>query len=301
MPSAKKLLVTGANGFVAGSVVAQAEEPWEVHALSRGGSPGQGGHFRWHVCESFAPAPLARLFHEIKPDVVLHTAALADIDFCQANPAAARAVNVELTRTLADLCSASRVKLVFCSTDTVFDGERAPYRETDAPGPLNLYAETKVAAEQIVSTLGDRAVIVRLSLVVGLPVRGAGNSFLSRMVVAFKEGRPVGVPAHEIRTPVDVITAGRALLELAAGEQHGIFHLAGSESLNRFEMARRIARRFGFSDQLVLAQPPAAGRAPRPRDVSLANAKACATLRTPMRDFDDALSLVLKRAGHPAT
>jgi len=299
----RKLLVTGANGFVAGSVLAQAGESWQLHALSRSASVTARKNLHWHVWDAVAPSPLAQLCHELKPDLVIHTAALADIDFCQANPGAARAVNVELTRTIASLCANFGSKLVFCSTDTIFDGERAPYQETDTPGPVNLYAETKVEAENIVSALGARAVIARLSLVVGLPVMGAGNSFLARMIAACRAGRAVGVPAHEIRTPVDVITVGRALLELAAGDYHGIFHLAGHERLNRFEMAQRIARRFGFSDKLVTPQPPATtpGRAPRPRDVSLANAKVCATLKTPMRSFDEALSLIMETATNSAT
>ena len=303
MSARHKLLVTGANGFVAGSVLAQAGESWELHALSRGASPARSRNLRWHVCDSATPSDLAQLFRELKPDAVIHTAALADIDFCEANPGAAREVNVALTRTLANLCAEFGGKLVFCSTDTIFDGEHAPYKEEDAPGPVNLYAETKVEAEKIVSALETQAVIARLALVVGLPVMGVGNSFLARMIATFKAGRTVGVPAHEIRTPVDVITVGRALLELAADDHHGIFHLAGNERLNRFEMAQRIARRFGFSETLVTTQPPVtiSGRAPRPRDVSLANAKACATLKTPMRALDEALSLILETAANPVT
>lgn len=297
MAAVRKLLVTGANGFVAGSIVAQAGAAMELHAISRGKPLTARPGLHWHTCVSLAAGPVAEVFREIRPDVVIHTAALADIDFCQANPAAAREANVEFTRTLAQLCADSRCRLVFCSTDTIFDGERAPYTETDPPSPVNVYAETKVAAEQIVSQLGAQAGIARLSLVVGLPVLGAGNSFLTRMLASFREGRPVVVPDHEIRTPVDVITAGRALLELAGSDFSGIIHLAGSERLSRLAMARRIARRFGFPDHLVLAQSPAAtpGRAPRPRDVSLANARACATLKTSMRTFDEALNLILEK------
>ena len=298
----RRLLVTGANGFVAGSVLTQAGESWQLHALSRGVSLAPRQNLHWHSYDSDAQS-LTQLFRELKPDVVIHTAALADIDFCQANPVAARKVNVALTQTLAKLCADCGSKLIFCSTDTIFDGERAPYKEEDSPRPVNLYAETKVEAEKIVSALGARAVIARLSLVVGLPVMGAGNSFLARMLAAFKAGRTVTVPAHEIRTPVDVITVGRALLELASLDHHGILHLAGNERLNRFEMAQRIARRFGFSERLVTPQPPAItpGRAPRPRDVSLANAKVCATLKTPMRSFDEALSLIMETAANPLT
>jgi len=165
---------------------------------------------------------------------------------------------------------------------------------------VNLYATTKVEAEQIVSGLGH-GVIARLSLVVGLPVLGAGNSFLARMVDAFKEGRRVGGLEGEIRTPLDVITAGRALLELAAGNHSGIFHLAGYTRISRFELARTIAARFGFREELVFKQSPAdlANRAPRPRDASLDNRKVCATLKTPMLSLDQALTLILQKRNTP--
>jgi len=303
MVAKRKLILTGAHGFVAGSVLTQAGEAWQVHAVSRGELPGRRDNLRWHACDPLAPTRLAQLFHEVRPEAVIHTAALADIDYCQAHPTEARAVNVDFTRSLASLCAGTGTKLVFCSTDTIFDGERAPYREEDLPGPVNLYAETKVEAERIVAGLGDQAVIARLSLVAGLPLLGAGNAFLPRLLAALKAGRTVPTSSHEIRTPVDVLTVGRALLELATGGHHGIFHLAGHDRLSRFEMARKIAMRFGFAPELIVAQPPAPtpGRAPRPRDVSLANAKACATLRTPMRSFDEALSLILETAANPAT
>jgi dTDP-4-dehydrorhamnose reductase len=247
------------------------------------------------------PEPLARLFREVRPYAVLHTAALADIDFCEAHPELARAVNVDLTRRLADLCSAAGARLVLCSSDTVFDGEHAPYREADAPGPVNFYARTKVEAEEIVARSGSHAVIARLALVVGLPVLGAGNSFLARLIASLEAGRVVQVPAHEVRTPVDVITVGRALLELAAGVEPGCYHLAGDSRLNRFEMAQRVAARFGLPAHLIVAHSPIAlpSRAPRPRDVSLDNAKARARLETPMRSLDDGLSLILEARHSP--
>ena len=301
MTTKRKLIVTGANGFVAGSVLAQAGEEWQVHAVSRGEPLARRDQLCWHTCDPLVPAQLTQLFHEVKPEAVIHTAALADIDYCQTHPESARAVNVDLTRALADLCRATGAKLVFCSTDTIFDGEHAPYDEDARPGPINFYAETKVEAEQVAARLGAQAVIARLSLVVGLPLLGAGNSFLPRMIASFKDARPVAATEHEVRTPVDVITVGRALLELAAGNQQGIFHLAGHDRLNRFEIAQKIAARFGFPKELVTAQAVAAspGRAARPRDVSLANAKACAQLKTPMRTLDEGLSLILKMSETP--
>ena len=298
MTTRKKLIVTGAHGFVAGSILAQSGDEWQAHAISRGAALAGRDDLQWHTCDPQQPAQLARLFHEVRPQAVIHTAAVADIDFCQAHPEAARAANVDFTRTVANLCADTEARLVFCSTDTIFDGEHAPYSEDAPPGPVNLYAQTKVEAEQLVARLGSQAVIARLSLVVGLPLLGAGNSFVVRMIAALKDGKAVSVPEQEVRTPVDVITVGRALLELAAGNHDGIFHLAGRSRVSRFEMAQKIAHCFGLPQHLVVAQvgANAPSRAARPRDVSLNNAKARAHLQTPMRTLDEGLSLIRQTA-----
>jgi dTDP-4-dehydrorhamnose reductase len=298
MTARNKLIVTGAHGFVAGSVLAQSGDEWQVHAVSRGEPLAGRDALQWHTCDPRQPGQIAQLFHEVRPQAAIHTAAVADIDFCQTHPEAAYAANVEFTRTVADLCADTGARLVFCSTDTIFDGEHAPYSEDAPPGPVNLYAQTKVEAEQLVARLGSQAVIARLSLVVGLPLLGAGNSFLVRMIAALKDGKAVSMPEQEVRSPVDVITVGRALLELAAGNHHGIFHLAGHSRVTRLEMAQQIARRFGLPEHLVVAQggANAPGRAARPRDVSLDNAKACAQLETPMLTLDDGLSLIRQSA-----
>lgn len=297
------MLVTGAHGFVAGSVLSQAGDDWQVHALSRSGALARRENLYWHRCDPLAAGPLGGVFREIQPQVVIHPAAIADIDFCETQRELVWAVNVEFTRRLAALCAETGARLVFCSTDTIFDGRHAPYREEDPPGPVNFYAETKVEGEKIVSRLGPRAVIARLSLVMGLPVLGSGNSFLVRMIADLRHGRTINAFTHEVRTPIDVLTAGKALLELAAADHHGIFHLAGHSRVNRFEMARLIADRFGFSRDLVVPLEIAnrmPGRAARPLDVSLDNGKACARLQTPMRTLEEGLSLVIEAASADA-
>src|SRR6185436_1841840 len=117
----KKLLLTGAQGFVAGSVLVQAGDKWEVHGLSRGPEPQTRlapGSWHWHQFDPLDKTPLTQLFAQLRPHCVVHTAAVADIDFCEKHPDLARAVNVELTRTLAELCTETGARFVFCSTDT---------------------------------------------------------------------------------------------------------------------------------------------------------------------------------------
>jgi len=293
--STKRILVTGGGGFVAGSVIAQSGPDTELHAVSRGNGLTERPGVCWHSTSLDDLTGWEALFDAVRPDAVIHTAAIADIDYCQANPTDCRRVNVEFTRQLARLCAAFETKLVFCSTDTIFDGEHAPYCEIDPPDPVNIYAESKVDAEKAVVATTPRHVIARIGLVLGLPVLGTGNSFVAKLLVTLRTGRSVAVPANEIRTPVDVITLGRALLELATGSFVGVIHLAGNDRVSRLEINRGIAARFGFPADQIQPGPSVdvPGRARRPRDVSLNNARARAELRTPMLNFDSALELAL--------
>ena len=296
MSKTEKLLVTGYGGFVAGSVVWQAlrARRWDVYALSLDEPPRHDKDFHVIQFDLLDDTRLRQVFTQIQPRAVIHTAALADIDYCENHPADATRVNVGITRTLAALCAESGARMTVCSTDTVFDGRRGMYTEADAPNPLNHYARTKVEAEEVVRTTLEWGVVARLSLVMGLPVLGAGNSFLAKMVDSLSRGDKVKFPANEIRTPVDVITLGGALLEIAANDFTGAIHLAGSTRLNRYQMACQLAQDFGYSADAVIATDSNAmeGRAPRPNDASLDNTKAKTTLQTPMQSLMDGLRLV---------
>jgi len=292
----ERLLVTGYGGFVAGSVVWQAHPAWDVYAFSLTESRDASAGFRCFGFDLRDTTELRRAFDEVKPAAVVHTAAMADIDYCESHQAEAEAVNVGVTTELARLCRDAGAKLVFCSTDSLFDGAGGMYREDDPPGPINFYAETKVRAEQTVQECLDNAVVARLSLVLGLPVLGVGNSFLAKMIRQLEAGDSLPFPANEVRTPVDVITVGRALLELAGNDFIGTIHLAGTTRLNRYDMACCIADRLGFSREQILATDSNAvpRPAPRPNDVSLDNTKARRVLETPMRSLTDGLELVLE-------
>jgi len=296
MKASKKLMVTGARGFVAGNVIAHALKDWEVHALSRGEPLFEHPGLKWHVAPSLAEADLARVFRQVMPDVVIHTAAIANIDFCEANPTLARKANVEMTAVLAGLCASSGSKLVFCSTDNVFDGERAPYREDDLPAPVNYYGQTKFEAERIVACAGKNTVIARLAFVVGFPAFGPCNSFLGKVVEAIRSGQQLCAPENEFRTPIDVVSVSRALLELAEGDHVGVFHLAGNDRLNRFELLEEVVRVLGLPPDKITTIDPSRvqSRARRPRDVSLDNRKALSFLKTPMLGFREALAVLAR-------
>jgi dTDP-4-dehydrorhamnose reductase len=295
-----KLLITGSNGFIAGSVIAQAVNTWEVHGIARAAIDSRNHSVTHHVCDLTDSEKFTELFKRIRPDAVIHAAAIANIDYCQHNQDVAKSVNVGVTKTVTALCKESGSKLVFCSTDTVFDGLKGNYTEDDLPNPVNFYAETKVQAEQIVLSASEKNVVARLALVIGLPVSGKGNSFMIDMITKLKRNEKVNYPQNEIRTPVDVVTLGAALTELAGNYFSGIIHLAGNTKINRYAMANHIAEALQFSEQtksLILGTDSNAisGRARRPNDASMVNNKAKENLKTQMLSLSEGLSLTLNK------
>jgi dTDP-4-dehydrorhamnose reductase len=296
----KTLLLTGGGGFVGANIIAQAPSGVALQAIDPYPVPLERKNLSWQRFDLRDSGTLQALFLSLDPRVVVHTAAISDIDYCQANQDLAEAVNVGVTRQLVELCRKTGAKLIFFSSDSVFNGQKGNYRETDKPDPVNFYARTKVEAEKMIEGSLQDWVIVRPSLILGLPILGQGNSFLWRMIQSLKKGQQVAFPKAEIRSPVDVITLSRAVLELAQGGYRGILHLSGNDTLSRFAMAQAIARALGYPVELVADTLPslAIGRAPRPANVSLDNRKAKKVLKTPMMGFAEALRLIIENRGN---
>lgn len=291
----KKLLVTGCGGFVAGSVIAQARTGWEVHGVGRGDPPPDTEGVTYHRVDLLEVEKVRELFLEIGPQAVVHAAALANIDYCEKNKNIAEKINVGITENLSRLCTIHRSKMIFCSTDNVFDGEKGFYSEEALPNPINYYGETKLRAEEIVRSTGTNWVVARLALVVGLPVIGQGNSYLSGVMERLAKGEREKAPENEIRTPIDIVTVGKALIELGENDVDGILHLSGNSRLTRYDMAVIIAERLNLSSEFVVPTHSGTigGRAPRPEDVSLNNERARRLLKTPMLSFRDGLNATL--------
>lgn len=289
----KNVLVTGASGFVASGVVLQAPGHWTTHAVSRGPAPVARPGLVWHTVEADAPGRLAAVIRELRPDAVIHTIANPNIDYCETHREEAVRVNVDLSREAAEAAQAVGARLVHCSTDNVFDGARGMYREDDDTGPVNFYGVTKLRSEEAVLAACPAAVIARVAIVMGLPLFGKGTPFLVRMANAVAEGRKIVTPPNEVRTPVDAISLGRALIELADNDFTGVIHLSGSQRIERVEMMRLIAPRMGIDPALVEPGPADNLPAPRPPDCSLDNGLAKSVLKTTLPGVLEGLERIL--------
>lgn len=284
-----RVAVTGAGGLMGGRLAACLHERgFEVLALHRRAPPPAGP--RAVSLELLDPEALSRLLDRERPDALVHAAVLGRTDLCQERPDEATATNVALPRLLAKLCAQRGIRLVAISTDLVFGGDRAPYREDDAPHPLSVYGRTKSEGEQAVLEAHPAAVVARVSLVLGRG-HGARGTSSESIAWALRAGRSVSLFTDEHRTPVDPESVADAVERMLAARTSGLFHLGGPERLTRHELGLRVARALGLpADGLVAArQADYSGPDPRPADVSLRSERARRELGWEPRPTDEAL------------
>lgn len=232
-----------------------------------------------------------KLIAQVQPDAVVNLAAIADIDKAEQDKKTAWNVNVEGARFIAEACSKRGIKYVFFSSDAVFDGEGRSYTEEDLPSPVNYYGKTKAEAEKAVLASHPGAAIIRISLVLGFPVTG-GNSFLAALEGKLKSGSEVVCPVDEVRTPVDVLTLSECVLELAENSFTGILHIGATDSINRYELTKRLAEILGYDTELVkpqYQQDNKPGRAPRHKNGIISVIRAQRMLKTKLLSVDEGI------------
>ena len=262
--------MTGAGGLIGNSLIQIAPEHaagWTVVGLTRS---------RLDLTDFTA---VRAAFAADQPQLVIHCAAISRSTDCEADALRARQVNVDVTTRLAEL--AADIPFVFFSTDLVFDGRKGDYVETDAPNPLGVYAETKAAAEQAVMR-NPRHTVVRTSLNGGISPTG-DRGFNERIRAAWKAGRTLRLFTDEFRSPIAARLTARAVRELVARDQPGLYHIAGRERLSRWQIGQLLARRWSVLNPHIAASSLRDySGAPRAPDTSLNCAKAQKLLSFPL-------------------
>ncbi len=263
----RRVLVTGASGRLGAGMLEQAN----LAGLSAHGWQGPAGR----ADPALRPVDLTDLnaidqaLALDDPGIVIHAAAVSTAEAVLRDPVHARRVNVEATARIAAWCVRERRRLVFTSTDLVFDGSRAFSREEDEPCPLLEYGRTKRAAElELAGNPG--CVVVRIALLYG-PAPNGRPGFFDTSIAALRRGAAKSFFVDEYRTPLDYRSAARGVLAIACSDHDGVFHLGGPERLSRFELMRRAAAVLGIDARLVLGNALSSMTFPEPRpaDVSL--------------------------------
>jgi dTDP-4-dehydrorhamnose reductase len=269
-----KVLVTGGTGLLGYWLVdAFLSKGFEVYATFNEKNP-PGLEARWVRMNLEDPGSIADVAREVKPDILIHSAAYTDVDGCELNKAKAYRVNYLgtelLVKALRDL-----EYFVYISTDYVFDGERGLYKEEDLPAPVNYYGLSKLLGETAVrAVLSERSIIVRVSGLYGYSPTGKKNFGIIALEKLLRR-EPVEAFVDQWLSPTYIRFLAGALVKLTELKPTGVLHLAG-ERLSRYEFAVSLASVLGVEGELVKPRPLDSIRFParRPRDSSLDVSKA---------------------------
>jgi dTDP-4-dehydrorhamnose reductase len=279
------VLLTGSAGFLGSACreLLKRHPDIEVSLLRSGHGPVlvEGSPSSLDAPPSLSADELARQLGPRRITHIMHVGALSSPESCERNPENAYTSNVRFTEMLAEYAQHVDAHLTTISTDLVFDGTKAPnggLSEEDSPRPLSVYSQTKLSAERITLRTPSHTV-VRVALLYGHSF-SASLGVLGWMERAFKEGTPLTLFSDEYRTPIHVMDAAAAILDISARSRAGIWHCGGPARVSRVEFGTLIAQALGYDSSLIrptsrlsLATGPA-----RPEDVSLNSERLWKTL-----------------------
>lgn len=269
MPN-QTVLITGGTGLLGKALLETAPAGVRVVATCHRRPPPAGWRDRFHPLELTDPSSVARLFEEARPQAVIHTASIGEVDDAERDPGRARAVNVQGTRAVLQACRRRNAALIFISSNAVFDGTSPPYAE-DAPlKSVNRYGQIKIEAEQMLRSADVPTLIVRPILMYGWPLEGGRENAVIRWLKALEEGKPVQVSEETVSMPLWVGDCARAVWTGLLRSKGGIVHVGGMDRVTMPKFAREVCRCFGHDEHLIqpVSSRAFAHLAPRPRDTS---------------------------------
>ena len=280
-----RLLITGASGLLGLNFAMQAagDSRYVVTGVVNHNELA-GVPFRVVQADLGRPQAVAELLERTRPDVVIHCAALANLEDCEDQPELAWRLNGVVPGELAAAAAQAGVRLVHISTDAVFDGQRGNYREEDTPNPLGVYARSKLAGEEAVVQANPQAIIARVNFY-GWSLNGTRSlaEFFYRNLSA---GKNVKGFTDIFFCPLLVNHLASLLLRMVERDLQGLYHVVSAEHLSKYEFGCRIARLFDLDERLITPSSWKVGglQAQRSPDLTMNTGKLARDLGTSLPD-----------------
>ncbi|MBX3102674.1 MAG: SDR family oxidoreductase [Bacteroidetes bacterium] len=251
-----KVLVTGANGLLGQKLVAKLQTRSAVTLIATGKGPNRNpgpAEYLYIDLDLLDIAATTEVVRTHRPDVVIHGAAMTQVDACEQQPELCRQLNVDVVKTLADSCRAINARFIHVSTDFIFDGESGPYDERAAPAPLSVYGQSKLDAELLIQqTEGLRWAIVRTVLVYGVVPDMSRSNIVLWVKAQLEAGKEIRVVNDQVRSPTLAEDLAEGIISILMREKTGIWHISGAEIMNVWEIAQQTALFFGLDTGLMI-------------------------------------------------
>lgn len=272
-----KFLVTGSAGLVGNQVVKDLAESYDkIYSCYNSSRPQFGVPTQMDLTSA---ENITKVIENTRPDVIIHLAAMTDVDLCEKEKDLALKINAKATEIISKHAARQGAFFLYVSTDYVFDGKAGMKKESDTPDPINHYGKSKLDGESAVRDLASSWCIARTSTPFGIhPVK---KSFPLWVVQSLKENKEIKAITDQYTSPTYVTNLSKMIIEIATRQIVGIMHVAGATRISRYETAEMIADKLNL-DKKLLKQTTIDEMdwiAKRPRDSSLDVSKAASILK----------------------
>ena len=250
----KTILITGSNGLLGQKLVELLASQPDVTTIATASGANRLPYsqgYQYHQMDVTDAAEVDRVIALTRPDVIIHTAAMTNVDQCEAEKDACWKLNVTAVEHLIAVCRKYSVFLEHVSTDFVFDGTAGPYTETDEPNPVSFYGWSKFASEKAVIASGIRSAIARTVLVYGIAHDMSRSNIILWVKKSLEDGKAIKVVMDQFRTPTLAEDLAMGCFLIAQQQAEGIFHISGKDFLTPYDMALMTADYFKLDKSLI--------------------------------------------------
>ena len=288
----KKILILGGSGFVSTNLIKYLPENWEIFATYNSNiiKSEKIQSFKINFLET--PEKIIPIIQNIKPDYIIDTVAFPSVDFCEENHSIADKLHIDATKIISKISNKINSKLLFLSTDAVFEGElNKKYFETDIPKPVNYYGFTKLKAEKIVLASSKNNVVLRTAVIYGV---GIQSRFTNWILSYLREKRSVDPFVDQFNSPTLVDDLSQAIVKILKNDISGLFHATGPTCINRYEFALMLAKEFNLDLNLIrpVTSSQKKQNAPRPISTCLDSSKLEEKINFSFKDLKTGISFI---------
>lgn len=300
MSKVKKILITGSNGLLGQKLVYNLKQRKDVDlyatALDENRLIDKTG-YTYLSLDITNLQSVNRVIDDVKPHVIINTAAMTNVDACELNKSQCWKINVEAVQYLVNASLNYDTHFIHLSTDFVFDGESGPYSETDEPNPLHYYAESKLASEKIVSEASSNYAILRTIIIYGITDNMSRSNLVLWSKGEIEKGKTIRVVNDQYRSPTLAEDLAEGCISVADKNAQGIYHLSGPETNSILELVYKVADYYNLDKSKIIPVTSESLNQPakRPLKTGFVIEKAKKELDFNPRNFDSGIQFLEKQ------
>ncbi|MBT6808133.1 MAG: SDR family oxidoreductase [Flavobacteriales bacterium] len=247
-----KVLITGSNGLLGQKLLHKLRKDTSVELIATSIGDNRVSEkegYKYLSLDITSKSVVENIIFSEKPDVIINTAAMTNVDACEDNKQECDALNVDAVKYLSDCSIEINAHLVHISTDFIFDGENGPYSEDDIPNPLSYYGLSKLKSETLLLESSCKWTVLRTIIVFGVAEKLSKGNIVLWAKGALEKGEPLNIIDDQFRAPTLAEDLADACILSFKKEKYGIYNASGKDIMSIYEIVERIAKHYNYSTE----------------------------------------------------